>query len=104
MKIGNIYPTNSFGDVKIIEYINRSKVLVEFLHTNTRVWKSAGAIESGSIADRTYPSKYGKGYLGYGKYKANKGNRIYQIWNTLIWRCYSDKAHEKYPCYKEVEI
>ena len=52
------------------------------------------------------PRYFGVGYLGEGKYKAyenGKQTRVYQTWNNMLERCYSDKYHEKQTPYMECE-
>lgn len=50
---------------------------------------------------------FGVGYLGEGKYKSNENGKItkcYEVWHSMLQRCYDDKLKEKEPTYKGCEV
>lgn len=50
-----------------------------------------------------HPLVYGVGYIGEGKYKPTKNNRItkeYSTWNNMLKRCYNKKLQEKLHTYR----
>ena len=50
---------------------------------------------------------YGVGYIGIGEYSSCENGKItkcYDIWVSMLRRCYNDKLKEKYPTYKKCEV
>ena len=50
---------------------------------------------------------YGGGYLGDGKYEAwknGKYTKCYQVWNSMLQRCYDEKVHKNRPTYINCEV
>ena len=100
--------------MKIVEYNNRSDIIVEFqdehkyrLHTNYQAFKK------GKCKNPFFASVFGHGYLGIDK-ESNvpkvselKNDKWVQTWEAHKWgnmlqRCFDDKFKEKYPTYKDV--
>lgn len=94
---GKIFPSNSCGDFKILEYRSTNDVLIEFLQTGTRMSVWLGNIKKGTIKDRLYPSVYGVGYVGIGEFKTKIDGKqpiYYKRWKEMISRCYNEKDKE----------
>ena len=93
--------------MKIIEYRKAIDMTVQF-EDGTVVKKVAyKEFSSGSIKNLNYPSVFGKGYMGEGKYKAWGGNKLtkqYCTWFAMISRCYSEKELLRSPTYRGVEV
>ena len=98
--IGKVYPTTSFGDVKVIKYFNYKEVMVEFLNTGNRAIFRAYHIKHGRCRDKFAPSVFGKGIVGDNITKI-KGvtTKLYNLWGGMLERCYSTTLHKKYPTY-----
>jgi len=49
------------------------------------------------------PTICGIGFIGIGKYKSRIGNgkntKVYDVWSSMIKRCYSEKYHRNKPTY-----
>lgn len=92
IKIGDIYKTNNFGDIKIVERIKDEKRsdrwIVEFLKTGTRVETYSHNINRGSIKDYFQPTTCGIGYLGELGGKAGS-HPMKTVWEGMIGRCYN---------------
>ena len=100
---------NKFGSKMIIkEYRKNYDIDVyfpeydwTFKHTQYYPFKN------GSIKCPYEPRYFGKGYLGEGKYKAfenGKGTDKYDIWHSMLMRCYDPKVHERNPTYKGCKV
>ena len=105
MKVGEVYPTENFGDIIITSYSNCDTVGFEFIRTGYRGTDSAGNIRKGLIKDRLQPTRYNVGFLGVGDYTpcvCRKQTPAYQAWNNMMARCYS--GLESYKSYREVTV
>lgn len=104
---GKIFPTNNCGELKVIEYNGATKVLVEFLSTKTRLTTTTSNIKKGSVGDPYYPTVYGVGYMGEGKYKSREGtnpqNVCYKRWKEILNRCYNPEC-SAYKFYGQVGV
>ena len=65
-----IHKTKNNGDLKIINYIGKYEVYIEFIDTGFRRCADSTAIRSGSVKDYMRPSVCGVGFLGVGEYQA----------------------------------
>lgn len=96
LRTGDVYKTNSSGDLVIKKYNHARDVVVTFVKTGYETTTRKGCIEKGGVRDPHYPSLYGAGYIGEGSYTSSKGSlhiKAYRCWNHMIERCYSEKFH-----------
>ena len=103
IKVGEIYPTNNYGSLEVVEYINARKILVRFINTGYEKYTSAGHMRDGVVKDPLYPTIFGKGYFGVGSYKSwtnGKITKVYKTWNNMLQRCYDEKSLGNNPTYK----
>jgi len=102
IKEGEIYTTNNYGDLVVIEYVNYYNVRVEFVDTGYKTTATAGNINKGGVRDRMIPSVHGK---GINDLKGNSGEGpFYQRWENMLQRCYCLSELEKYPTYKGCSV
>ena len=102
---GKVYPSNRFGDVKILEYKNNKQVVIMFLNTGFITEESMGVIRSGHIRDSSLPTTCGFGYIDIeGVSIGRKATKEYQIWNNMINRCYNENLRHKNPTYKDCSV
>ena len=100
---------NNFGSKMIIsKYNNTHDIDVyfpEYDYTINHV--QYGHFKKGNIKCVCEPRYYGKGYLGIGEYSScenGKKTKCYDVWYSMLQRCYDDKLKEKYPTYKECRV
>lgn len=107
--IGTTKESIHYGKYKILEFVNTSKILVEFVSTGYKKYCATKEVMNGSIKDPYYPSVYGVGYLGEGLYspKDYKNGRLinspaYEVWCSKLKNCYgkSKSSH----LYADVEF
>ena len=51
---GDIYPTNNFGDIKVLVYVSADNILVRFLNTGNTRTTTSGQVRKGTVADKEY--------------------------------------------------
>lgn len=102
MKNGDVYKTNNFGHLRVINYINYRNVIVEFVETkySTRVY--AINVIKGRVKDLMSPSIHGVGYIGIGEYTSR--SRAYGTWDNMLIRCYAKELAVRYPTYKDCSV
>ncbi len=92
--------------MKIVEYIDNRNIVVEFQDEyNARVKISYGNFKSGSIKNPYHPTVHGIGIIGtkYPRQENFKNTKEYEIWKSVLCRCYDDKTKNKQPAYNNVE-
>ena len=102
ISVGSIYPSNNFGDFKVLEIKNSREVLIEFVATGFRQIISKQAVTLGRAKDKLVPSVFGVGVIG-SKYPTKENGvlcREYKVWVRILERCFSDDYQRKYPTYK----
>lgn len=108
LQVGDVCPSKNFGDVVITEVLKGSKCKILFLNTGTEAEVGNSNLQLGVVRDYNVPSVYGVGYLGYGKHRSfGKGarNKVYDLWQNMMQRCYSELFHEKIgPTYKNCTV
>ena len=97
---------NNFGTLmKIIEYKKYSDIVVEFQDEHKeKVHTQYNNFEKGNVKNPYDKTVYGVGYIGIGKYKISKNGKntkAYEIWNTMLKRCYDPYHINRYPTYKD---
>lgn len=101
--LGKVYETNSCGKCTVIEYNRKTDVLVKFHEYEHVVRCRIGNLERGGVFNPMFPSFYGKGYIGVGKY-SSKDKAAFTLWHGILQRVYDEKTLEKHPSYKGVTI
>ena len=102
IQVGEIYPSNNYGDMEVIEYVNSKKIKVRFIATGYERYTTSQYIRNGGIKDLFAPSVYGVGYIGDGLFKAtNSGkiNKVYNTWHDMLKRCYDPATQVRQPTY-----
>ena len=103
--VGKVCVSKSSGDFKILKYNDTTNVEIQFLKTGYETAVQLTNIKSGKVKDRYLPSVYNVGILG-SKYpsKVNGRNtKEYEIWCSMLRRCYSDNSKKKRPTYEGCE-
>lgn len=102
---GCIYPSNRFGDVEILEYLNSKKAIIKFINTGYISEEDWSSIKSGHIRDRSIPTTCGFGYIDIEGASTHKHmTKEYLLWNSMINRCYNENLRHKNPTYKDCSV
>ena len=91
--------------MKIVEYNSSKNIVVEFQDEyKMNLETQYGHFISGNIKNPYFPSVYGVGIVG-AKYLATlngKNTKEYDIWRSVLTRCFDKKFKEKHPTYQDV--
>lgn len=103
LTIGQIYKSNRCGNFEIVEFKDCYNILIKFISTGTAVYSTAANIKRGSVRDRNFPTIFGVGCLGYGRYKSRNSKegpktKQYGAWENMLARCYYPKT-SRYSAY-----
>lgn len=97
--------------MKIKSYENYDNIYVEFQDKNKGVVHTNYArFKEGNVKNPFYPSVYGIGYIGIGKYKSSNKNDNkkftiqYSYWIDMIKRGYSNNLKNKRPTYENCKV
>lgn len=96
---------NNFGSKMIIKEYRKAKDINVYFPEYSWTFEHAeySHFKRGKIKCPYEPRYYGIGYLGEGKYKMSENRKHtdeYDIWHSMLMRCYDEKYQEKYPTYK----
>lgn len=106
-RIGEINYNKLGEKMTIVGYRKATDIDVAFEDGHTIVGVSYSHFKNGCMKNLFYPSTFGKGYLGIGKYKildGKKHSKVYQTWNNMIRRCYSENYLNKFPSYRGCSV
>lgn len=102
---GKIYPSNKYGDVEIIEYINSSKVKIRFINTNHTKEENLGSVRLGHVRDDSVPTTCGVGFIDVkGASIGREMTSWYAVWNAMITRCYNENLRYRHLSYKDCYV
>lgn len=108
IEAGDVFNINSGGSVTVLEFVSRSNITAvhndEFAH---KFKTTAYNLERGQIKNPFYPSVFGVGYLGSGKYTTKRNgvhDESYLTWKEMLRRCYDEKFHIKRRTYADCSV
>ena len=104
--VGKIFKSKSSGDFKILKYNDSKNVEIQFVNTRFETVVELGSIKIGKVKDPYLPSVCGVGILGT-KYPSKINGVItkeYDLWYSMLRRCYSDNSKKKRPTYIGCEV
>lgn len=107
IKGGDVFKTNSFGDLEVIRYENYASVLVKFKDTGFECFSNTYQITNGGVKDLLSPSVYGIGFLGGTEYRSwlnNKPTPAYEAWKGMLRRCYGTDYTKELPTYEGCSV
>ena len=105
-RIGEIRKSNNCGLMKIVEYNGVRDITIKF-KTGSVVKTRYDHFKRGTVKDPLFPSVFGIGYLGIGKFKAkinNKNTTEYQTWYNMLQRCYDPYIINKKLTYQDATV
>lgn len=100
--VGKKFITNYGYEIEIIEKLEHPMRKIRF-DNGYEIIVFMQAIKTGKIKNPYHPSVFGVGYYGVGDYKAlvnRKQTPEYEVWYSMLCRCYDEKYQEKNPTYK----
>ena len=104
--VGKVCKSLNSGDFKILKYNGSKSVEIQFVNTRFKTVTRLDCIKIGKVKDPYLASVYGVGILGT-KYpsKVNGRNiKEYDLWYSMLRRCYSDNSKKKHPTYECCEV
>ena len=104
--VGRVYKSLSSGDFKVLKYNDTANVEIQFLKTGFETVAQLGHIRNGNVKDPYSPSVFGVGVTGT-KYPVKINGVItkeYDLWHSMLRRCYSDISKKKNPTYEGCEV
>lgn len=103
--IGKICKSNSCGEFEIINYKDSKNVKVKFVGSNNIVNTTMSQIRTGQVKDNcTHNLIYGVGIRDCEYRSGGKNEREYQIWYSMLRRCYSEKAQNSLHTYTDCYV
>ena len=105
---GEVFPTNEGGSVTVVKYRNSGEVIIQ--HNDAYghvVTVGANHLRKGQIRNPYHPSVRDVGFIGIGEHAATIGGKrtpAYDVWNSMIKRCYCPKNHANQPTYKDCTV
>lgn len=103
VKVGDYFESNEGYVAKVLEYVNKTNVYVEFQDSDkARCWFRTTNLRSGKFKNPYHRSVFGVGYLGEGVHRCSKDSKLtvaYVIWNSMLRRCYSEIYLKGKPSY-----
>ena len=104
--VGKVFKSKSSGDFKIVKYDDARNVEIQFVNTGFETSAQLTNLRNGNVKDRLTPSVYGVGELGT-KYPTKVNGVLtkeYDLWHSMLRRCYSDSSKKKCPTYEGCEV
>ena len=105
IQVGDIFDTKNYGKLVVLEYENTSNLKVKFIDTAYETTTRANQLRKGEVKDRSLPSVYGVGIIGNGIARVcGVETRDYQLWKSMLCRCYDVSYSNKNPTYKDCTV
>ena len=104
--VGKVCKSKSSGDFKIVKYNDAANVEIQFLNTGFETTVHLVQVKNGSVKDPYSPSVYGVGIVGTQYPSTINGvlTKEYDLWQSMLKRCYSDNFKKKNPTYEGCEV
>ena len=101
--LGKEFETNACGKC-FIDYKGSRDVLVMFYDPIFIKTCNLSNLVAGRVQNPMFPSFYGRGFIGSGRYDYIRDKEAYYLWTRLLARAYNINYHDKFPTYKDVEV
>ena len=104
--VGKVFKSSNSGDFKIVKYNDTANVEIQFLNTGYEMVARLNHIRSGEVKDPYSPSVCGVGIVGtkYPSTISGRNTKEYDLWKSMLRRCYSDTHKKKRPTYEGCEV
>ena len=104
--VGKILKSKNSGDFKIVKYNNSRNVEIQFINTGYETSAQLEHIKNGNVKDPYVASVHGVGIAG-AKYSITingRNTKEYDLWYSMLRRCYSESFKKKQPTYEGCEV
>lgn len=101
--LGREFPTNRSGNCIVVDYRGFDEVVVKFYEPEFYVTCSLGHLRNGQVTNPLFPSMYGVGCIGVGKY-SSKDKRLFSLWSNMLQRSSYKTYHKSNPTYKDATL
>ena len=102
---GQCFTTNSWGELKILQYVNSKYVVVKFINTGYECITQMDKILKGVVKDRMCPTVLGVGIVGATKIQVNNEiPYVYNLWRGMLKRCYDLNFRKDHTTYKSSTV
>lgn len=103
-RIGETYTFKSGHLMKITEYFSNKNLTVQFCDGVIKIKIDYQNFIKGKVKNYNIPSFQGIGYLSYGVYNTIDNKEAYEMWKSIITRCYNPKIYVKYTAYQDCSL
>ena len=104
--VGKVCKSLNSGEFKILKYNDSRNVEIQFLKTGYETAVRLDCIKKGGVKDPCSPSVYSIGIVGT-KYQPTINGvqtKEYELWQSMLVRCYSDALKKRCPTYEGCEV
>lgn len=105
---GRVFDTIHSGKIIVLEYKDSNNILIKFLNTGNCRTARLSNLYRGQIQDKESVGKlgliFGVGFLGSGQYTKSNSKKAYNVWYSMLMRCYDSKEQEENPSYKDCVV
>ena len=97
-----VYQSKNSGCFTITSYLDSYNIGIKFVNTGFEMFARLGDIRNGKVKDRLSPSVHGVGIVGteYPIRVSGVLTKEYELWKSMLKRCYSDAFKKKRPTYE----
>lgn len=111
--VGNVYTSNNYGDYYVESIVDQENVRIRFLNTNHSQHINKNQILTGAVRDYSVQSVrksksnniiHKVGDKGVDKSLIEENFKVYQVWCSMLQRCYSPTNDYVKRNYKDCEV
>ena len=101
-----IYHSKNSGCFTITSYLDSYNIGIKFINTGYEMVARLECVKDGKVKDRLSPSVHGVGIVGteYPIRVSGVLTKEYELWKSMLRRCYSDSSKKKRPTYEGCEV
>ena len=101
-----IYHSKNSGCFTITSYLDSYNIGIKFINTGYETVARLECVKDGKVKDRLSPSVHGVGIVGteYPIRVSGVLTKEYELWKSMLRRCYSDSSKKKRPTYEGCEV
>ena len=96
-----IFETSKYGEVEILKYENKKKVVIKFINTGNVTTVTLNNLINDRVKDVYAKTICGVGFLGAIENPYMMNSKVYDIWRQMLRRCYDETLYKIRPTYKE---